>query len=132
MTAKRLVAEGFCPPLVFSSSEESFLMLNLPRTPGVYVLAEDCDSEIRYIGCAANEKGLQQRIRQYFHPGPTQRTNRRINALLQAGGRYLISYRTAPSRHDAQCWESDLLFRFEKTHGRLPLWNRQGPRLIPA
>jgi hypothetical protein len=38
-------------------------------------------SDILYIGASENKEGLKRRLQQYFNPGPTQRTNRRIKEL---------------------------------------------------
>jgi hypothetical protein len=55
---------------------------SLPREPGVYKLAitEADGSTATYIG-EADE--LRRRFTHYRNPGPTQPTNKRINALLR-------------------------------------------------
>jgi hypothetical protein len=64
---------------------------NAPREKGVYVIRQTAgkpfgrlqgESDLLYIGIAESEGGLRQRLLQYFHPGPTQWTNRRINNYL--------------------------------------------------
>lgn len=69
----------------------------LARRPGIYrIVITEFDGPARlYIGEADN---LQRRFAHYRSPGPSQRTNQRINALLvgvlEAGGTVTISTAT--------------------------------------
>jgi hypothetical protein len=71
---------------------------SLPREPGVYKLAiiESNGVTTAYIG-EADE--LRRRFAHYRNPGPTQPTNRRINALLKQlladGGRASMAIATS-------------------------------------
>lgn len=67
---------------VFALLSERELLTSLPTSPGVYVILlpqpeqrRQGASDIGYIGRAVNPNGLRGRVRQYFHPGPTQSTN---------------------------------------------------------
>ena len=71
---------------------------SLPREPGMYKLAitEADGAAATYVG-EADE--LRRRFTHYRNPGPTQPTNKRINALLQQllanGGRASIAIATS-------------------------------------
>ena len=70
---------------------------SLPREPGMYRLAitEASGATATYIG-EADE--LRRRFAHYRNPGPTQPTNKRINALLKdllaSGGRASMAIAT--------------------------------------
>src|SRR5262249_40012812 len=83
-------------------------------------------SDIGYIGSAVNQKGLQGRIRQYYHPGPTQSTNILMRQRLYASGCALrLGFSATDTAAAAKRLESDLLIQFEDEHQELPPYNRQ-------
>lgn len=89
MTAKTFSSDGFNTWLKFNGRSKAELMKELPRDYGVYVIRRihsirraRGDSDIIYVGFACNENGLRGRVGQYFSPGPSQPTNRRILALV--------------------------------------------------
>ncbi len=102
-------------------------------SPGVYIILLGGseprlrgNSDIAYIGKATNLKGLRGRVRQYFHPGPTQRTNKAMNQRLCGDACVLrIGFISADSAASARRLESDLLIQFEREHQQLPPYNRQ-------
>ncbi len=117
----------------------------LPSAPGVYVVLFDCmherlvgSSDIAYIGKATNQNGLRGRVRQYFHPGPTQSTNLAMKERLWEHDCSLrVGFTTSKSKADAERLESELLIQFEIEHGELPPYNRQRAlgaliRTVPA
>ena len=114
-------------------------MDNLPELPGVYAIRQTEGrplshlptgfSDLVYIGSAANQRGLRQRIRHYYHPGPTQLTNNRVNQLVMNSDGFGLSYLVAPDRKAAKVREAALLNRFYHDHGQLPPENRQLPAM---
>jgi hypothetical protein len=115
-------------PLVCTT--ERIVLAGLPTTRGVYVIVLPTPeqrrrgaSDIAYIGRATNRNGLQGRIRQYYHPGPTQSTNQAMKQRLYAEGCALrLGFVVSDS---ATRLESDLLERFEAEHDELPPFNKQ-------
>ena len=82
MDSTALKAHGISTWAAFVHLTERELLATLPTSAGVYVilLAQSEQrrrgaSDIAYIGRAGNQNGLRGRVRQYFHPGPTQSTN---------------------------------------------------------
>lgn len=128
-----LEALGFKAWLQFSLIAEREVLKLLPQAPGVYaiLLPENRprllgDSNIGYIGSAANQNGLRGRIRQYFHPGPTQSTNIAMKKRLsEPDCAFRIGFVMTAASADAKRLESDLLIQFESEHGELPPYNRQ-------
>jgi hypothetical protein len=133
MNATDLTSRGFGKWTLFSTASERDLLAGLPAAKGVYVIIitdpqprQRGISDIGYIGRAGNNGGLRGRVRQYFHPGPTQSTNiamgRRISdptLALRLG--FLVTGTTTAAKR----LESDLLLEFEAQHGELPPYNRQ-------
>lgn len=76
-------------------------------------------SDIFYFGKATNQQGLKHRIRQYFSPGPTQRTNIRILSLVGESNDYELAFVETASRPDAIMLEANLLDKYEAEHGEL-------------
>jgi hypothetical protein len=73
----------------FTRPAEIKLLKNLPTAFGVYAILFPLpqarrrgESDIAYIGRAVNQNGVRGRIRQYFHPGPTQSTNLAIGCAF--------------------------------------------------
>jgi excinuclease UvrABC nuclease subunit len=100
--------------------------------PGVYAVRCCRDyqrvvgtSDILYIGSATNREGLRKRIYQYFHPGPTQRTNRRILALVGDCTDFEVSFTETKSNPNAKMLEAELLEQYESEHGQLPPENKR-------
>jgi excinuclease UvrABC nuclease subunit len=117
----------------FTRVSERALLSSLPTLPGVYiVLLPEAEarrkgaSDIAYIGCAANQRGLRGRVRQYYHPGPTQRTSLAMRQRLCAHDcRLHLGFVITDTPAAAKRLESDLLIQFERDHGELPPYNRQ-------
>lgn len=133
MDSTVLKAQGFSQLHVLSRLAERQLLDALPTSPGVYLILLPQPeprrigaSDIGYIGRAINQNGLRGRVRQYFHPGPTQSTNILIRRRLCALGCALrLGFEVTDTLAKARRLESDLLLQFEKDHGELPPYNRQ-------
>lgn len=114
----------------FNLAGEKNLLGNVPRNPGVYAVRHrqpyrraTGESDLLYIGSAANQQGLNMRLRQYFHPGPTQATNKRILTLVGKSADFEVSFVVTPSPARARGLEAELLERYESDHGELPPQN---------
>jgi hypothetical protein len=83
------------------------------------------ESDILYVGSAVNQQGLKIRIRQYFHPGPTQRTNKRILALIADSAEFELAYVEAKSIPEAKTLEATILDNYERDHAELPPENKR-------
>lgn len=130
MRSSQLV--GFGAWQQFNRSGERALMLSLPNRPGVYAIRYCKDyprrigsSDILYFGSATNQQGLKHRLRQYFHPGPTQRTNLRILAMVGDCFDYEVSVSQTDSAPEAKFLEARLLEQYESEHGELPPENKR-------
>lgn len=119
--------------VAFTSAVERQVLTGLPGSPGVYVILlgasenRHCGtSDVAYIGKATNQKALRGRVRQYFHPGPTQGTNIAMKQRLGLDGCSLrLGFIATDSGTAATRLESILLLQFENEHGELPPFNRQ-------
>lgn len=128
-----LTSRGFGALVSFTASAEKTVLTSLPALLGVYVVVlPQCaacqrgESDIAYIGKSTNANGIRGRVRQYYHPGPTQSTNITMNArLLEQGCSLRLGFITASSKAVTQRLESDLLPEFESQHNQFPLFNRQ-------
>lgn len=117
----------------FTLLTERSLLASLPTLPGVYVVLlprseqrRQGTSDIGYIGRAANQNGLRGRMRQYYHPGPTQRTNIAMKQrLCDPACALRLAFVATDDAAAAKRLESDLLIQFEAEHGELPPYNRQ-------
>ena len=99
----------------------------LPNNPGVYAIRCCRDftrrvgtSDILYFGKGTNQNGLKHRIRQYFSPGHSQRTNLRLVALIGDSADYELAYVATSSMAAAVALEATLLELYEADHGELP------------
>jgi hypothetical protein len=128
--SSELAREGFSSWRPFSLASERELLAAAPEAFGVYAVR--CldrhktrlgQSDLVYIGSAANQRGLKGRIRQYFHYGPTQRTNQRIIRLVGQSTRYEIAFTVSTSPSEVKLLEALLLQRYEAAHGQLPPQN---------
>jgi hypothetical protein len=130
MNSADLSSAGFRQWTRFNRSSEKQLLLIAPQQEGVYAIRRRTPfqrrrgtSDIVYVGSAVNRVGgLQTRCRQYFHPGPTQHTNKRILALCGDCDDFEIAFFIVKP---AKGMESDLLNRYEVEHGELPPENRR-------
>lgn len=133
MDSTALKAYGISNWSAFSHLAERQLLAALPGSPGVYVILfpqpeprRHGASDIAYIGRAGNQNGLRGRVRQYFHPGPTQSTNIAMRQRISIPGCVLqLGFAVTDTVATARRLESDLLLQFEKAHGELPPYNRQ-------
>ena len=132
MDSNSLSRKGFERWQDFSLKAEATLSNGLPTSNGVYVIKNDTsfgrfvgESDIVYIGSASSENGLRGRILQYFNPGPTEITNKRINGILHSRPGLKLSYILKPSADDANALESSLLKEYDRQHGELPPANRK-------
>ena len=134
MNRSELIARGFDRSIPFDPWGATSGCSSLPLTPGVYgICAAGPDSEVIYIGCAANARGLRGRILQYFRPGPSQHTNHRVrNFIGSSGNAYLLFYRSAASSQQARTLEYQILTDFVHQNRRLPRLNRVVPELPNA
>jgi hypothetical protein len=71
-----------------------------------------------------NQQGLKMRIGQYLQSGPTQRTNKRILALLADSSEFEFAYIEAKSIPEAKMLEATILDKFERDHAELPPENK--------
>jgi len=108
---------------------------NAPTQPGVYVLRKakgerfgrlKGESDILYIGSTEAGNGLKQRIQQYFHPGPSQWANRRINEYTM---KYSMEISWCPC-DEPRNFEHSLLKQYLKEHDELPPFNHAGIRRL--
>ncbi len=104
------------------------VLKQVPKQGGIYVirLADaqiigrlQGESDILYIGSSKSKGGLRQRISQYFHPGPTQFTNRRIRDLTE---RYPMEIAWFPCDEPVNI-ENNLLRQYISDHDELPPLN---------
>ncbi len=81
LSAKHLLAAGFKEVGEWELNEARDLThaIDLPRTPGVYAFA--INGIVQYVGLAS--KSLHQRLGFYRKPGPSQRTNIRLNEVIR-------------------------------------------------
>jgi hypothetical protein len=139
MTSADLAKRGFGGWMLFNRQREAGVLAALPTKPGVYCIRCTTDrytlatgtSDILYIGSAANAQGLRLLVRQYFHPGPTQHTNKRILTRCGDASSYELGFAVAATPHAAKALESELLDHFLQEHGQLPPENRQPGRMAP-
>jgi len=78
LTIKRLCEGGFSLAGNLTLSESGIVLPPVPKIAGVYAYA--WEGHAQYLGVAT--RSLAQRLYGYCRPGPTQRTNLRMNALL--------------------------------------------------
>jgi hypothetical protein len=83
------------------------------------------ESDICYVGSAVNQQGLKMRIRQYFHPGPTQLTNKRILALVGDSSEFELAFVEGESMPQAKMLEATILDNYERDHAQLPPENKR-------
>jgi excinuclease UvrABC nuclease subunit len=130
MMSSDLVAYGFVSWYALNRQNERVLLGLVPQRPGVYAMR--CrnpqrvlgKSDVVYFGKATNVNGLRGRLRQYFHPGPTQRTNVRLLAEFGDCADFEISFiETALTA--ATALEDNLIAAYEVAHGDLPPWNKR-------
>lgn len=133
MNSTDLLNNGFFPWHKFNPENEHSLLSILPKKLGVYVIRRTKavhrlvgQSDIIYVGSATNTNGLNGRIRQYFHPGPTQRTNQRVLAAIAESNEFELSFVECATTEDAKGLEKHLLSRYADEHSELPPLNRQG------
>ncbi len=127
MDSASLQDRGVGSWVAFNCTSEREVLAGLPTLPGAYIMLlgeyeqrRRGTSDIAYIGMATNRNGLRGRVRQYFHPGPTQSTNIAMNQRLSAAGCPLrIGFVAAASVAAARRMESDLLLQFESEHYEL-------------
>lgn len=136
MGSDSLRASGFAAWLPFNSANSAAIVSRTPTAAGVYVIRCRTPfsrvsgvSDVLYVGSAGNRDGLRARLRQYFHPGPTQRTNQRLLNRCGASNDYEISYVVCDSQRAASELEASMLGRYLAEHGELPPENRVLPRV---
>jgi len=132
MNSSNLRQQGFTVWYPFCPSMEKRLIASLPSTPGVYVIRSkklfgrlQGASDIAYIGRAANSNGLKGRIRQYFHPGPTQSTNKRILSLITENSDFELGFNRCLAVAETGLLEDRLLAGYYREHCELPPLNRR-------
>jgi excinuclease UvrABC nuclease subunit len=132
VTSLDLGKKGFSGWGAFTPPNEKALLASLPSARGVYAIRRKTpyqrvrgESDITYIGSATNQDGLRMRVRQYFHPGWKQETNKRILGLIQNSAEFEISWLLAGSAGAAKALEQDLLDKYADDHGELPPENRR-------
>lgn len=130
MNSGDLSKAGFSNWLPFNRHAKRDLLPCVPKAYGVYAIRYDTpilrmrgSSDIVYIGSAANRAGLRARLSQYFSPGPSQSTNKRILALVAESSSYQVSWLQADTVSKAIGLEQELLDRYCQDHGELPPQN---------
>lgn len=133
MKTSDLVTEGFQRWSKFNRLSKSDLLTRAPTKFGVYVVRRTVavarirgESDIIYIGSACNQRGLKGRFGQYYSPGPTQFTNRRIMELVADSEEYEIGWCEAAVKSEAVGLEQLLLERYFEQHGERPPQNLKG------
>ncbi|SHK55171.1 hypothetical protein SAMN05444000_13815 [Shimia gijangensis] len=81
LSSAQLVSRGFLPVAKWVKRDEMEIQssVRLPPKPAVYAFA--VDGQVQYVGVAT--KSVAQRLGHYSRPGPSQKTNQRINALIK-------------------------------------------------
>lgn len=127
MNSADLAREGFTGWMSFRPTLEQALLAQVPTVPGVFVVRrrqpyrrQRGESDLVYVGVGANRRGLNQRLRQVFHPGPTQSTNKRLLDLVADSGEYQVGFADAPTGEAARALKNRLLERYRRDHGELP------------
>lgn len=96
LTIERLCAGGFTLAGDIILSDSRLTLQSLPKCPGVYAYA--WGGQVQYIGVAT--RSLARRLYGYCRPGPTQRTDQRMNAFLlerlRGGEKIEIYFATPP------------------------------------
>lgn len=123
---------GFQSWLAFNRAGEQSLVSALPSGPGAYVVRRCQDykrrvgeSDVVYVGFATNEQGLRMGIRQFFHPGRSQSTHKRILALVGDSSDYELAYVETQAAPDAKMLKARLLEHYERDHAELPPENKR-------
>jgi excinuclease UvrABC nuclease subunit len=132
MRSTDLTSHGFGTWTPFTKVGKTALFAALPSKPGVYAIRCCRDftrskgvSDILYFGKGTNQNGLKHRIRQYFSPGPTQRTNLRLLALIGDSADYQLASVAMKSSPEAIMLEATLLELYEAEPGELPPENKR-------
>jgi len=123
--------------LPFNKQNEENLLRVLPKKPGAYAIRKKTmfnrlrgETDIVYFGSAIAERGIHERIRQYYHPGLTQFTAKRINTILDQLPDLELTFVDCSTKsnpkNSARQIERELLRLFEQDHLELPPFNRQG------
>lgn len=131
MNSEGLSSLGFLSWYEFHPDNEFNLISLLPSVFGVYVIRSNRQicrfqgySDIVYIGCTWNRQGIKNRIRQYFHPGPTQSTNIRILEIIKQSKEFSLSFRACQTKEETNNLEKSLLDMYLVDHMELPPFNR--------
>lgn len=115
--------EGTC----FLFTKEN--MCKIPKQSGVYTIFHEKilthiigESDIVYIG--KSDEDLQKRLKEYFNPGPSQETNKKINRFLRIKGKKWILVIPVVNKAEARDFENELLKKFRNDHLTLPPLNK--------
>jgi len=117
------------------SAFDKTVLGKVPAQKGVYVirLADarkigrlQGESDILYIGSNQSEGGLKQRFSHYFHPGPTQWTNRRVHDLME---KYSMEIAWFICKNPVNL-ENSLLKQYVKDNDELPPMNHADVRRL--
>jgi len=132
MNSSNLSSYGFGVWQSFSKQGKVKLIASLPELPGVYAIRccrefvrKKGKSDILYFGKGTNQQGIKHRIRQYFSPGPTQRTNIRMLTLIGDCCDYELAFVITQSGSEAVGLEAVLIEKYENEHGELPPENKR-------
>lgn len=130
MTSSDLRTEGIVSWCRFTPDRQSEVLRKAPLDYGVIVVRKTTpesrlrgESDIIFVGTAANDKGIRQRINEFFSPGPSQTTHHRVLALIQDSGEYEIGWCVLRTKVEAAPLKRRLLERFFQEHGELPPQN---------
>ena len=133
MTSEELGALGLSAWENFCPGNKVWLMGRVSNSFGVYVIRRNVvfqrtrgASDIVYVGSATNKRGLKGRISQYFSPGPTQSTNKRILALVSDSQHHQIAWVETETKARAVALEQELIDRYVTDHGQRPPENLKG------
>ena len=131
MDSADLLRDEFGNWLDFGTAVEARVLERMPSTPGVFAVRRDSPyqrrigtSDLVYIGVGANQQGLRMRVRQIFHPGPSQTTNQRLLDLMKRSNEYQLGFAVTSDREEANALKKRLLERYRGEHGELPPENR--------
>jgi len=110
-------------------------LVAVPKKWGTYIFRKsgggqigrlNGSSDILYIGSTKNRRGLNQRMRQYLHPGPTQLTSLRINKFMKETPLEVAWCIT----DEPENMEHELLKRYSQEHNELPPLNHATKHLL--
>lgn len=132
MTSSDLQADGFYTWLLFNRASGSAVTEQAPRGKGVVVIRRKTleqrrtgESDIIFVGVAANYSGVRQRLSEVLHPGHLQSTHLRLLALVARSDEYQVGWTLTGSKDEAEALKKRILEKFFHDHTELPRENKR-------